>query len=150
MKKRCRFYFDQSERQNDFFTSEKNRFASLIGWSQIWNAFSHSKIWCENLCMYKINKLQHGKRFVRDFHTHWCSIRNLTRSISDTLYFSNSCENPVHARFPWSNLYCLFFLLTFSKQQWLQNTKKHFFFKTESEGAKVYSRFNITYWYSSY
>ena len=21
--------------------------------------------------MYKINKLQHGKRFVRDFHTRW-------------------------------------------------------------------------------
>ena len=34
--------------------------------------------------MYKINKLQHGKRFVRDFHTRWWSIRNLTRSISDT------------------------------------------------------------------
>ena len=34
--------------------------------------------------MYKINKLQYGKRFVRDFHTHWFCIRNLTRSISDT------------------------------------------------------------------
>ena len=34
--------------------------------------------------MYKINKLQHGKRFVRDFHTRWFCIRNLTRSISDT------------------------------------------------------------------
>ena len=33
--------------------------------------------------MYKINKLQHGKRFVRDFHTRWFCIRNLTRSISD-------------------------------------------------------------------
>ena len=34
--------------------------------------------------MYKINKLQDGKRFVRDFHTRWRSIINLTRSISDT------------------------------------------------------------------
>ena len=34
--------------------------------------------------MYKINKLQRGKRFVRDFHTRWFCIRNLTRSISDT------------------------------------------------------------------
>ena len=34
--------------------------------------------------MYKINKLQHGERFVRDFHTSWFCIRNLTRSISDT------------------------------------------------------------------
>ena len=34
--------------------------------------------------MYKINKLQHRKRFVRDFHTRWFCIRNLTRSISDT------------------------------------------------------------------
>ena len=33
----------------------KNRFASLIGWSKIRNAFSHSKIWCENLSMYEIN-----------------------------------------------------------------------------------------------
>ena len=35
----------------------------------------------ENLSMYQINKLQHGKRFVRDFHTRCWSIRNLTRSI---------------------------------------------------------------------
>ena len=34
--------------------------------------------------MYKTNKLQHEKRFVRDFHTRWFCIRNLTRSISDT------------------------------------------------------------------
>ena len=34
--------------------------------------------------MYEINKLLHGKRFVRDFHTRWLCIRNLTRSISDT------------------------------------------------------------------
>ena len=34
--------------------------------------------------MYEINKLLHGKRFVRDFHTRWFCIRNLTRSISDT------------------------------------------------------------------
>ena len=34
--------------------------------------------------MYKINKLHHGRRFVRDFHTRWFCIRNLTRSISDT------------------------------------------------------------------
>ena len=34
--------------------------------------------------MYELNKLLHGKRFVRDFHTRWFSIRNLTRLISDT------------------------------------------------------------------
>ena len=41
--------------------------------------------------MYKINKLQHGKRFVRDFHTRWFNLYQkshsfaaLTRSISDT------------------------------------------------------------------
>ena len=34
--------------------------------------------------MYKRNKLQHGKRFVRNFHTRWFCFRNLTRSISDT------------------------------------------------------------------
>ena len=34
--------------------------------------------------MYEINKLQHGKHFVRDFPTRWFCIRNLTRSISDT------------------------------------------------------------------
>ena len=34
--------------------------------------------------MYEINKLLHGKRFVRDFHTRRFCIRNLTRSISDT------------------------------------------------------------------
>ena len=41
--------------------------------------------------MYQINKLQHGKRFVRDFHTRWFNLYQkshsfaaLTRSISDT------------------------------------------------------------------
>ena len=67
--------------------SWKNRFASLIGRSKIRNAFSHSKIWYENLCihMYKLNKLQHEKRFIWDFHTCWWSTRNLTRLISDTV-----------------------------------------------------------------
>ena len=37
--------------------------------------------------MYKINKLQHGKRFVRDFHTRWFCIRNLTRSLSSLVRF---------------------------------------------------------------
>ena len=31
--------------------------------------------------MYEINKLLHRKRFVRDFHTRWFCIRNLTRSL---------------------------------------------------------------------
>ena len=43
--------------------------------------------------MYEINKLQHGKCFVRDFHTRWFCI---------TRWF---CENLVGTRFPWSNLY---------------------------------------------
>ena len=37
--------------------------------------------------MYKINKLQHGKRFVRDFHTRWFCIRNLTRSLRSLVRF---------------------------------------------------------------
>ena len=37
-----------------FFHVWENRFASLIGRSKIGNAFSHSKIWYENLSMYKI------------------------------------------------------------------------------------------------
>ena len=48
------FYFDRSERQNEFFTCEKSHFASLIGRSKIRNAFSHGKIWCENLSICKI------------------------------------------------------------------------------------------------
>ena len=31
--------------------------------------------------MYEINKLHHGKRFVRDFHPRWFCIKNLTRSL---------------------------------------------------------------------
>ena len=91
------------------FHEWKNPFTSLIGRSKIRNAFSQSKIWYENLSMYKINKLQHGKHLVRDFHTSWWSIRNFTCSLRslmfDFRYLSNSCENPIHARFPWSNLY---------------------------------------------
>jgi len=49
--------------------------------------FSHSKILCGNLSMYKINKLQHGKRFVWDFHTCWWSIRNLTCSLRSLVRF---------------------------------------------------------------
>ena len=37
--------------------------------------------------MYKINKLQHGKRFVRDFHTRWFCIRNLTRLLCSLVRF---------------------------------------------------------------
>ena len=40
-----------------------------------------------NNSMYKINKLQHGKRFVRDFHTRWFCIRNLTRSLRSLVRF---------------------------------------------------------------
>ena len=40
--------------RNDFFHVWETRFASLIGRSKIRNAFSHSKIWCENLSIYKI------------------------------------------------------------------------------------------------
>ena len=45
--------------------------------------------------MYEINKLLHEKRFVRDFHTCWFCIRNLTRSISDT---SPTCVKIPYAR----------------------------------------------------
>jgi len=65
----------------------KNPFASLIGRSKIRNAFSHSKIWCENLSMFKISKLKHGKCFLQDFRTRWWSIRNLTRSLHSLLGF---------------------------------------------------------------
>ena len=37
--------------------------------------------------MYKINKLQHGKHFVRDFHTRWFCIRNLTHSLRSLVWF---------------------------------------------------------------
>ena len=47
--------------------------------------------------MYKINKLQHGKHFVRDFHTRWFCIRNLTRSISDT--------SPTRAKIPYARAF---------------------------------------------
>ena len=46
--------FDQSERQNEFLIREKI-VLPMIGRSKIRNSFSHSKIWCENLSMYKIN-----------------------------------------------------------------------------------------------
>ena len=53
--------------------------------------------------MYVINKLLHGKRFVRDFHTRWFSIRNshsfatLTRSISDT--------SPTRVKIPYARVF---------------------------------------------
>ena len=37
--------------------------------------------------MYEINKLLHGKRFVRDFHTRWFCIRSLTRSLPSLVRF---------------------------------------------------------------
>ena len=43
--------------------------------------------------MYEINKLQHGKRFVRDFHTRWFCIRNLTRSLRSLVRFQGLCNN---------------------------------------------------------
>ena len=60
--------------------------------------------------MYKINKLQHGKRFVRDFHTRWFCIRSLTRSISDT--------SPTRVKIPYARAFheviSIFQILQFS------------------------------------
>ena len=47
--------------------------------------------------MYKINKLQHRKRFIRDFHTRWFGTRNLTRLISDT--------SPTHVKIPYARAF---------------------------------------------
>ena len=50
--------------------------------------------------MYKKNKLQHGKRFVRDFHTRWFSIRNLTRSLR-----SLSDTSPTRVKIPYARAF---------------------------------------------
>ena len=41
----------------------------------------------KNLSIYKVNKLQHGKCFVRDFHTSRFCIRNLTRLLRSLVRF---------------------------------------------------------------
>ena len=62
--------------------------------------------------MYEINKLLHGKRFVRDFHTRWFCIRNPTRSLRPLVRFQILHQlvwkSRTHA-LPWSNLYVLTF-----------------------------------------
>ena len=50
--------------------------------------------------MYEVNKLLHRKRFVRDFHKRCAHSFNFR-------YFTNSRENPVRTRFPWSNLFII-------------------------------------------
>ena len=105
VKKRTGFYFDQSERRNEFLTREKfvssnhkPRFKRIVfsrAFSQSSRVVRNSNLsrariyfWGRlNLSMYKINKLQHGKHFVRDFHTRWWSIRNLTRSLRSLVRF---------------------------------------------------------------
>ena len=84
--------------------------------------------------MYEINKLLHGKRFVRLFTlVGFVSEISLVRCAHsfDFRYLTNSCENPVRMRFPWSNLYfqdptakkLLQFQLIPTKSSWvLQNT----------------------------
>ena len=52
--------------------------------------------------MYEINKLQHGKRFVRDFHTRWFCIRNLTRS---ALTRSISDTTPTRVKIPYERAF---------------------------------------------
>jgi len=61
-----------------------------------------------NLSIYKINKLYHGKCFVRFFIHLLSRIRKLTRSLRSLVRFLillNSWIKIVHAHFPWSNLY---------------------------------------------
>ena len=112
VKKPFGYTFDQSERRNEFLTREKidssnhkPRFMRIVFSRAFWRSFWQDNIfgvlelfviqtyqelgyifedgWI-SVRLYKINKLQHGKRFARDFCTRWQSIRNLTRSISDT------------------------------------------------------------------
>ena len=99
MKSRFGFYFDQSERRNEFLTREtvvssnhKPRFKRIVfsrsSRGALSGSFDKIQFRCTrvvrnsklsrarihflgrlNLSMYKINKLHHGKRFLRDFHT---------------------------------------------------------------------------------
>ena len=58
--------------------------------------------------MYKINKLQNGKRLYGIFtlvgKVSEISLVQCAHSF-DFRYFGNSCESSVRARFPWTNLY---------------------------------------------
>ena len=47
--------------------------------------------------MYEINKLQHGKLFVRDF-SHSLILYQKSHSF-DFRYITNSCANPIRERF---------------------------------------------------
>ena len=51
--------------------------------------------------MYEINKLQHGKRFVRDFHTRWFCIRNLTRLLRSLVRFTS----PTRVEIPYARAF---------------------------------------------
>ena len=53
--------------------------------------------------MYKINKLQHGKHFVLDFHTRWFCIRNLTRSLRSLVRFHDT--SPTRVKIPYARAF---------------------------------------------
>ena len=64
--------------------------------------------------MYEINKLLHGQGACTEFsHSLFVSEISLARCARsfDFWYITNSCENPVRAPCPWSNLYVLFNIL---------------------------------------
>ena len=73
--------------------------------------------------MYEINKLLHGKRFVRDFHTRWLCIRNLTRSISDT--------SPTRVKIPYARAFheVISISVTDSVLIWRRKLRVKVFFK---------------------
>ena len=52
----------------------------------------------------------------------------------DFRYFTNSCENPVRTRFPWSNLY-------------ISNTKlekgNHYYIQTRHKDPDLFSHYNL-------
>ena len=88
-----------------------------------------------NLSIYKINKLYHGKCFVRFFIHSLSRIRKLTRSLRSLARFLlrlNSWIRIVRAHFPWSNLYLLS-SASQDKVQELEQMKKEFEEKRKQE-----------------
>ena len=73
--------------RNDFFYVWETHLASLIGRSKIRNAFSQSKIWRENLSMFKIN--YHSSHWPRRITLDLKSQAALHLSIAKIIWFPN-------------------------------------------------------------
>ena len=108
--------------------------------------------------MYKINKLQHGKCFVRCLRTRcFVSKISLVRCAHsfDFWYVNNSCVNTIRAHFPWSNLYILtsediddvislFFTVVYANSRWKMASDR-FVYLIE---RKLHGGLKIWIWFS--